>query len=154
MDSQSAGSQQRSNVTDSSKLLQGTGATAQLLQGTSTVTMPGPAAQVEKGSGGPPGGTTRLLDDSTALAFAASVLEPEPASGMGPVLEPDPAGGLGSQSISPAWLESHMQQGQGPGPGSHAQHQSWLPGARFDITTRMAFVAGWSQPNVALDWCL
>ena len=94
MSSQSACSQQRSsNLFNSLKLLQGTGATTQLLQGTSMVTMPErPAAQVEKGSGGPPGGTARLLDDSTALAFAASVLEPETASAMGLVLEPEPAG--------------------------------------------------------------
>ena len=60
--------------------------------------MPGrSAAQVDKGSGGPPGGTTRLLDDSAALAFAASVLEPEPASGMGLVLESEPAGELQRQ---------------------------------------------------------
>ena len=96
MRSQAAGSQQRgSNLIDSLNLLQGTGATTQLLQGTSTVTMPGrSAAQVDKGSGGPPGGTTRLLDDSAALAFAASVLEPEPASGMGLMLESEPAGKL------------------------------------------------------------
>ena len=109
--------------------------------------MPGQsAAQVGKGSGGPPGGTTRLLDDSTALAFAASVLEPEPASTRGLVLEPEPAGELGLSIMLRAWLEGPHAARAGTSSRFHGQHQSWLPGALCCSSTTML------QPNVASVW--